>query len=312
MLMINRKELNQIESKYYYQEKLFTGASFRVKGEKIEELLSFEKGICIGPYTNKYFPSEKEIPHLDIDYIDFAGEYLDDHVLYKNKRFSGVAYELEKKQKICLGIHLIIEGMMRASLTWYISGAIKYIELIEEDLMQSWGWRKNGTMLGFDIYPKSRTKGTKDKRIMVGKEERIKFGMDQKKQLKGVWIEENYFEWIEKNKDRLEFDYYIETRNSFDQFLTSEKLRLSCLGVDDRVFNSIGSNNGFKNLEEIVIFLTSISEEKMLELVKVKTLKNITFRNEKRDLLAIAKEFKQKRPDCLVTLNDKEIRLSEL
>ena len=312
MLMINRKELNQIESKYYYQGKLFTGASFKVKGEKIEEVLSFEKGICVGSYTNKYFPSEKEIPHLDIDYIDFTGEYLSNYALYKNKRFSGVAYELEKQQKICLGTHLIIEGLMRASLAWHVSGAIKYIKLIEEDLMQSWGWRENGTMSGFDIYPKSHNKGTKDERIMVGKDERIMVGIDQNKQLNTVWIYENYFEWIEKNQDRLELDYYIETRNSFDEFSASTRLRLSGLGVDNRVFNSIASNNGFENLEEIVIFLTSISEENILELVKVKTLKNITFRNEKRNLLAIAKKIKQKRPDCLVTLNDKEIRVSEL
>jgi hypothetical protein len=293
MLMINIKELNEMADKYFYKGILFTGVGFRVCGEKIEEVLSFEEGICVGPYRSKYFPNEKNIPHIDINYIEFTGEYLDNYARYKNKYFSGVAYELEYEEKICLGQHLMKDGARVASVGWYLSGQMEALTLIEEDLVQGFGWYEDGSLGGLDIYLKE-----KDERMIVT--------VGEDKQLKTVWIKENYFESIPMYKDRLEF-HYLETNNSFEEFSAGSIFTLMDPGVDDVVFYSIASNNGFKNLSDIVISETSLSQETILELVNVKTLKKLTLRDDNRDLLGIAQEFKHQRPDCLVNLNDREI-----
>jgi len=296
MLMINIKQLNKITNKYYYQSKLFTGVGFEVFGEKIEELLSFEEGICIGPYSSKYFPSEESISHIDINYIEFTGEYLDNYALYNNKYFSGIAYELDYEQKICLGQHLMKDGAKVASIEWYVSGQIECVTLLEKDLVQGFGWYEDGLLGGFDIYLKE-----KDERMIVT--------VGEHKRLKTVWVTQNYFQCLSKYKDRLEF-HYLENNDSFEEFSVDSMFNLIGLGVDDIVFYSIASRNGLKNLSNIVISGTSLSQETILELVNVETLKKLTLRDDGRDLLDIAQEFKHQRPDCVITLNDREIKVS--
>jgi hypothetical protein len=293
MLTINIKELNKIEEKYYYQGILFTGVGFRISGEKIEDNLRFEGGICVGYYTSKYFPNEKDVPHIDIDYIEFTGEYLDNYALYKNEYFSGVAYELENEQKICLGQHFMKNGEKVASVGWYLSGQMECLTLIEEDLVQGFGWYEDGSLGGLDIYLKE-------------KKERLIVSLGEHKQLKTVWIKENYFQWLPNYKDRLEF-HYFESKNSFKEFSASSTFTLIDPGVDDVVFYAIASNNGLENLSDILISQTSMSEEAILELVNVITLKELSLRDDNCDLLGVAQKFKHQRLDCLVNLNDREI-----
>ncbi|HBE18665.1 MAG TPA: hypothetical protein DEG17_02855 [Cyanobacteria bacterium UBA11149] len=296
MLMINIQELKKIAQKYYYQDKLFTGVGFRVDGYKIEEALKFESGICLGQYTSKYFANEKEIIHVDMDCLEFPGDDIDYYPRYKNNNdiFSGVAYELGDEEKVCLEQHLFEDGIRVASVGWYLSGQMHYLTLMkEEDLSQSFGWYEDGSLGGIDM-------------ILEEKKERIIVTVGEQKQLKTVWIEENYFEWMPKYQDRFEF-HYFETNNSFAEFSASPNFSLIAPGVDDIVFHSIASNNGFKNLYDIDISRTSLSQEAIMELVNVKTLKKLTIDDNRRNLLSIAQEFKHQRPDCLVTLNNSKI-----
>lgn len=95
MLIINVKNLNNFQEKYYYQGELFTGVGFRTDGDKLVDIYEFNEGIHTKIYQNEYFPNDNNILHIDMDYIEFTGEYLDSFALYQNKKFSGIAYELE-------------------------------------------------------------------------------------------------------------------------------------------------------------------------------------------------------------------------
>lgn len=48
--------------------------------------MNFNKELILNICQNKYFPNHDNIAHIDIDYIDFTGEYLDNFALYNNKR----------------------------------------------------------------------------------------------------------------------------------------------------------------------------------------------------------------------------------
>lgn len=294
--MINIEKLNYIQEKYYYEEKLFTGVGFRTSGERVEDVCEFENGVNVDIYRSKYFPNDRNIPHIDIDYIDFTGEYLDSYALYRNKRFSGIAYELEGEQEFCLGQHLIEDGVTVVSLGWYPSGENESLRLDREGIVQVFEWFKDDSLKEFSLYSREY------------REILISISIGEAKQLKSVWIEGNYFEWILKYRSQLEHQYF-ESKNSFEDYSVAPVLSLINSGIDDVIFHSIAANDGFKDLSKIIISNTCLTETAILELANIKTLKQITFSEIKRNLLGIAKELKRKMLDCSIKLNEQKITI---
>jgi len=297
MLMINIEKLNYIQDKYYCEGKLFTGVGFRTSGERVEDVCKFENGVSTDIYRSKYFPNDTNIPHIDIDYIDFTGEYLDAYAFYKNKRFSGIAYELEGEQEFCLGQHLIEDGLTVVSLRWHPSGENQSLRLDREGIVQAFEWFKDGSLKEVSLY------STEYRKILIS------ISIGEAKHLKSVWIEENYFEWILKYSSQLEHQYF-ESRNSFEDYTVAPTFSLIKSGINDVVFHSIASNEGFKDVSKIIISNTSLTEVALIELASIKSLKQITLSDGKRDLLSIAKELKRKRPDCLIKLDEQKIAIT--
>ena len=291
--MINIKKLDQIEDKYYYEGNQFTGVVFETSEERIEEVCEFKNGINVGIYRSQYFPDDPTISQVDIDYIEFTGEYLDSYAFYKNKRFSGIAYELEGEQEFCVGRHLIDDGVTVVSRRWYPSGEKESLKLDRKDIVQFFEWFKDGSIKKISLYSREN------------RQRLINIALSEAKQLNSVWIENNYFKWLAKYKSQIEYDYF-ESVNSFEYYTVAANLSLINSGVNDVVFYSIAANDGLMNLREIIIFNTSLTETAILELANIKTLKQINISEEKRDLLSIAKELKRKRSDCLINLNDQK------
>ncbi|MGB3692881.1 MAG: hypothetical protein WBG70_16125 [Spirulinaceae cyanobacterium] len=292
--MINIKELSCIKNKYFYEEQLFTGVGFSTSGEKVNNFNKFENGINVGAYQCKYFPNKISIPHINIDYIDFTGEFLDAFALYKNKKFSGIAYELEDEEDVCLAKHLFKDGVPVGSISWHSSGEKKSLRLEREGIVQVFGWFPDGALKEMELYSQEQS------------ERLINVSFDQPKQLRNVWIEESYFEWIPKYTAKLEF-HYLETVDSFKDFTISPTFSLVGLGINDAVFCAIGSNKKFGNLSKITISRTSISEESFLKLANINTLNEVIIRDKNRHLTNIAKNLKSIRKDCLIKLNGQEI-----
>lgn len=297
--MVNFKSLKHIEDKFYYKGRLFTGVGFRTCREKVKDLCQFDQGINVGNYRCSYFPEQANIPHVDMDYIEFMGEYLDNGALYKNEEFSGIAYELEEEQEFCLGQHYIKDGDPLVSIRWYPSGENESLIIRRENLIQIFDWFEDGSLKDIDL---SLKKDCKTIRY-------VSVRLNELKQLQSIWIKEGYFEWILKYSSQFEY-HYFETINSFKNFAVSPRFSLIDLGINDTVFHSIAANNGFKDLSEITISHTSLSEETILELVSVNTLKKINLRNSKHDLLSVAKALKHLLPDCSIRVNGQEITIS--
>lgn len=294
MVLINIQELDYVEDKYYYEGSPFTGITYRINGEKVEDLNEVKDGVIVGLYQCKYFPVQESIPQILLEFIDFPGEYLDSPAFYRNEKFTGIAYELSGDQGICLAQYEFVDGVPAGSIAWYPSGEIKSLELERQGISQLFVWFSDGSLEALNLHSIER-----HKRL-------INIVLSKSKQLETLWVEEGYFKWIEQHKTDLEF-HYFETENSFDNLTVSPYLSLIDRGISDSVLNSIATNDGLKGLSKITLSRTSLSEEAIVELTKVVTVAEIELRDSQRDLFSIAQRIKFERPDCLVKLNNQEI-----
>jgi hypothetical protein len=296
MMMINIKELEQDEGKYYYKGELFSGVGFRTSDEKVEDLHRFKDGVSVSGYRCKYFSSEDNISQIDIDYIDFTGEFLNPYAFYENKKFSGIAYEFEKEQGFCLGQHLIEEGVPVVSFTWYPSGKNKSLSIDRKGFVQIFEWFENDSLKYFEIYSHEFRKRL------------IAISLTEENQLKTVWIEKDYFDWILNHGTELEF-HYFENKDSFNSFTVDRIFSVIHSGVDDELFSIISSNGGLKELSEIIISRTSVGAKSLLDLAGVETLKKVAIRGENPNLLDAVKQLKRTRQDISIRLNEQEVTI---
>lgn len=294
--MININGLEQSEGKYYYQDKLFSGVGFKTCGEKVEALHEFKDGLIIADYKCKYFPDEENISKIDIDSIEFTGEFLNPYAFYENRKFSGIAYEFEGEQEICLGQHFIEEGVPLISLTWHLSGKDKSLSIDRNEFVQIYEWFNDGSLKYFEIYSKEFSKRL------------IAITLSGQNRLEAVWIEKDYFNWIGNHGAKLEFDYF-NSKNSFSNLAVDQIFSLTHSGVDDELFACISSNEGFRGLLELSISRTSLSAKSLLDLVNVETLKKVSIHDERSNLLSAVEQLKRERQDVLIILNGQDLTI---
>lgn len=294
MLIINIKQLQISEDEYYYQGKLFTGVGFTANEDKIDNRYVFSQGRKIGIYQNKYFPQDQNLLHIDIDSIDFAGEYLDGLSLYDNHKFSDIAYELEGEQEICLGEHFIVDGVVLVSVGWYLSGEKESLRLDNNNIVQVFEWFRDSSIRKIGIY------------IIEQQKMLIQINITEANKLKSVRLGENYFDLVETYKSELEF-HYFETRNFFDNFDIDSSLLLIDLGVDDVLFDHIIAKCNLQYLSSITIFNTSLTESSILKLTNFDNIQKISFLEDNDNLLSTALKLKEQKPNCIIKYNHTKI-----
>ncbi len=299
MLFINIEKLEQTQDKYFYKGQAFTGVGFTLARESLENLHEFDNGYHIGIHQSRYFPDDSKVQHIDVDYIQFTGDFLSEFALYEDGNFTGITYELDNSKGVCTAQHIFKNGLPLESREWYYSGQEKSLWLEKESFVQLFEWFEDRSLKNVEIIS---TAGPNKKLIGVG--------LNELQQLTHVWIKEDYFEWIETNYAELEFNYFAN-KESFQKVFTSSNLTLIDSGVDDYLLNLIGSNygfnHGFNGLSQLTLSRTSLSAEAIIQLADITTLKEITLRDRQRNLSAVARKIKQKRPDCLVRLNTQDV-----
>jgi len=294
MLKVNFSYLKYVDEKYYYEDKLFTGASFKIIGCSVEEFWEFKEGIHIGNYQSKYLPNDPSLLRINVDCIEFNGEYLTSYAYYQNHGFSGIAYEIEAGDELCIGEHLISDGWPKSSVGWDYLGNLRSVRLDSGDFSQNFSWYSDGSLRGLQLYSNEF------------QQRMIHVHLNEKKEFISIWIEKGYYSWVSKFIDRLAFDYF-STKEDFIDFAVSSSLGLYSSGVDDDLFDLLMSNNKLATLSEITIRLTSLSEQSFLELAGLENLKTILI-EDKRDLRGVAQQLKHERPDGLVKLNSEEVK----
>ena len=296
MVKINFSYLKYLEYKYYYQDKLFTGISFKLTECIVEECLKFKDGICIGNYQSKYLPNDPNLLRIntECDELEFNGDFLGSYASYKEQGFSGIAYEFERR--FCVGEYFFKDGWEKASSIWDYSGKLLHIRLESEEFSQSYSFKNNGSVSAITL----NSKGIGGTRMLA-----VFFDKNQKS--KTIYISERYFSWITKFRDKLEYKKFTRKKD-FINFPINSILKLSGSGVDEEIFGYLMLNDKLDNLSEIKLITTSLKENTILNLANLKNLKKIIIYDHEGELRDIAKELKYKRPDCLVELNSEEIK----
>lgn len=298
MLKVNFSYLEYLNNKYYYQEKLFTGASFKLVGYIIEEFWEFQEGIKIGNYQSEYLPNDPSLLRVSVDCLEFDGEYLTSYTTYDDRGFSGIGYDIDigvPGDQFCTGEHLFKDGWPSSSVEWHYLGQIESLRLVSGDFNQNYGWSSDGSFNGFVFYSEEFQK-------MI-----IDLSFSPQIQSRTIWIEQEYFEWVAKLREKIKFNYFT-TKESFIDFPVGSILGLYSAGVDDEIFHYLMANNKLATLSEIILSRTSISDRSILELADLSNLKTIILKDRQRDLTDVAQQLKQKRPDCSVRLNSEEVK----
>jgi hypothetical protein len=244
MLIINIKQLQILEEQYYYQGNLFTGVGFTANEDKIDNRYIFSDCRKTGLYQNKHFPQDQNHLHLDRDSIDFAREYLDGLAFYKNHKFSGIAYELEGEQEFCRVEHFIVDGIILASVGWYVSGEQESLKMDNNNIVQVFEWFRDGSIRKIGIY------------IIEQQKMLVQINITEPNKLKSVRLGENYFNLVDTYNSELVF-HYFETRNFFYNYNIDSSLLLMGLGVDDVVFDHIIAKCNLQDMSSITISNTS-------------------------------------------------------
>ncbi len=298
MLRVNFSYLEYRDQKYYYEGKLFTGASFKLAGYIIEEFWRFEEGIKIGNYQSEYLPNNPSLLRVSVDALEFNGEYLASYASYQNQAFSGIGYDIDiglPGEECCTGEHLFSDGWPSSYVEWDFSGQMECLGLVSADFKQFYGWSSDGSLSSFELH-------SNDLHGRI-----IHLSMNKQNKFRSIWIEEEYFDWLAKFRNQLEFDCFT-TKSAFIDFPMGSNLGLYSPGVDDEIFHYLRANNKLENLDEITISRTSISDRNILELANLSNLKTISFDDRKRDLRGVAQQLKDQRPDCSVILNSEGVK----
>ncbi|WP_017662977.1 hypothetical protein [Baaleninema simplex] len=293
-MLRNIKTLTQQGDRYYLDGKPFTGVTFKISDKQLEDLHEFKNGKFVGTYQNQYFSkhfkyNSEDLIHVDLEDedLDLPGGFIDSETTYKGQYFSGVAYELSRNDEVAMVEFLFNEGDPIAYVVWNDRGDLAGLKLGKGDIDEYYNWHEDRTLAYYCI--RSHQYSTY----------LIEISIELNNELKSLWLEEQYFEWIETHKEELEF-LYLESLDSFKELIAAPRLSLNQSGVDDRVFNAIACNNGLRKLSNIILAYTSLSESTILSLADLQNLKEIHFCDPDRNLENLVKQLKHKRPDLLI------------
>lgn len=292
MIRLNKKALEFHDNKFYYQHRLFNGLGFQVSEQGIvEEVFEYRDGLARKYYRSEYFPNDDRL--LCIDENMLVGEEDEDQepFLYRNERFTGIAYEFDRN--FCIGEMEYKDGIKHAEASMFYSGELSLLYSSHWGIFQEFEWHENGLFKAINV--SSEAKNCE-----------LDIEFSERQEIEEMSISGNYFEHVPDFKDRLKIHFFEE--KSFSNYsVIANRLFLASSGVDDAIFSELRSCAGFNDLEELLIFNTSVSSESFAHLANLKKLKKIVFRDNRNEIRKAAKSLKRKRPDLLVKLNHDEI-----
>lgn len=184
---------------YYYNDELFTGIGFEVKGSEVKQRIVIKDGLQSGPYLNEYMPTLEHCLHVNEDALEpHPSNYDGQPVSYQNKPFTGIAYEFWKD--FCTSETLRVNGYWdhgrwdNAVITYYISGCFESVYISSDGLHQKYEWNPEGNL----------------KTLMLLKKGFLEIDIEctEDLNLKKVMIGQDYFKNIDLLKNRLKFPVY--------------------------------------------------------------------------------------------------------
>lgn len=290
MLRVNIDALINEGGVFFYKNELFTGIAFTVEDGDILDASEYSKGIRAGKYVNPYFPSADSLQSIDLDFLE--GENEEDYQpreCYKGKLFSGIALEFEGD--FCTSESLYIRGWCDSDVTYFKSGELETLTLIEDGFSQIYHWYENGKIKKFKIHLRDTLA--------------INLVFDEEERITTFSLEGDYFSKIKAIEDKIKFPMFND-----ESFITDLKSAENFLAigssVNDQLFEKMYLGGGLKAMKKLSALRISITSKTLRWLVSCPNIKALDIEADGISYDNL-QEFKSNRPDCTIRFNRKAL-----
>lgn len=289
MLRINEIALSEIEGVLFYNGEPFSGIAFSLNDGVLHGAFEYKGGIKTEEYSFKYFSDMPETMIVDMGALEPENE--DDYEAFQclhGERFSGVAIEFDGD--VCTGELLFIRGWCDSQITYFHSGVLESVELVEEGFSQIYQWYESGQIRKFEISVKNLFS--------------ISLAFSSDGELSIFGIEGDYFDQIKKVLPKVKIPLYTD-QSSVDGLRVGSFISLSGSSFNDELFKRMFLKGNFDQTQHVIL-QTAMTKESLSALQKLKYLIRLVIRSDSLEL-EDAKHFKSARPDCYVEFKGQEI-----
>lgn len=288
MLRLKKSALKEEEGKFFYKGDLFSGIAFAMSDGEMVNAIKISEGVEIGEYFPKLSPAsdcrvidiELLLPEDEDDYEPF--------LCLDGQRFSGIALEFDGA--FCTGELLYVRGWSDSQFTYYETGRLESIELVEDGFSQIYQWYESGQL----------------KKYKVASRNSFSFDLEFKEDgsLSVLGIEGDYFNQVKLMADKLAVPPLNES--FMDDLKSAEFLSLSGYSITDKFFRRLTFLGMLERTENISLFQTAVTKEGLSLLKESRKLNKLTINSTIINLDDV-KLFKFDKPSCYVELNREEV-----
>lgn len=289
MLRLKKNALTDKAGKLFYKNNLFSGIAFTMSQGELVKAIKISEGVEIGQYFPKYLPGY-DYRIIDVDILDPEDESDYEPFLCLNGvRFNGIALEFDGD--FCTGELLFVRGWSDSQVTYYKTGCIESIELIEDGFSQIYQWHENEQLKKYEVTSQNSFS--------------FNLALNEDGYLSALGMEGDYFNQVKLISDKLAIPAF-KNEHFIDELKASEFLSISGNSVTDRLFKRLTSSGALQQTDYISLFDTSVTKES-LYLLKANSRLNKLFINSNTIKLEDVKIFKSDKPECHIELNREEV-----
>lgn len=285
-----RIEINALETKgglYLLNGEIFSGIGYEVSEPYVVAAYQFEQGQRSAKLDSTLVPGQK-VSGIIADFVEPHEENYDgEPASFQGQPYSGLAYEFRDHH--CVSEELYVDGAVKRSISWYLSGDTAAYEIWNDEVTQDIAWFANGQL----------------KFVEYAQKDGFRMGLRFNEQglITSIDLSGDYFDRLKALQEKLKLNYldrdYIQYQLSVDEsvFMTGD-------GIHDELLRSIFGSGGLSRARSIHLFYTSVSGEGIDLLSRLENLEHLIVESEKdRNVKDALIRLKQQKPNLKIELN---------
>ncbi|GAB2197557.1 hypothetical protein [Sessilibacter sp. MAH4] len=284
MLRVKASKLSYLDDVANYKGALFTGIAYFISGGVIAKVSRFNEGEEVGSYVCEFLPDAVPLISIDTDLLESEDDL--EPYLYHDKAFTGLAYDFDGDK--CVGEALYRDGILCYEASWYDTGQIATLEILDENLYQNVWWNKDGSYQYVKISEKNSFKLD------------VRFNEDRL--ITSVRIEGDYFSRVPFLKEKIRVRF-LERRSDICNLELASYLYLAGSGVDDQFLDALETTKGFGGLKKLHVNSSELKGQRLIDLVDQNDLQELLIDDDANKLSEAAGEVKNKYPMCYIEYN---------
>jgi hypothetical protein len=289
MLRLKKHALIEKEGKFFYEGNLFSGIAFDIANGMLVNAMQISDGIETRRYTPKYYPaSDCQIVDMEILKPESEDDY-EPFLCLNGERFNGIALEFDGV--FCTGELLYVRGWSDSQVTYFKTGQLESIELIEDGFSQIYQCYDGKQIKKYEISVRNlfsfNLEYNEDGNIRV-------LGLD------GDWLNQ-----MKVISTKLTIPHF-KHEDFLDELKAGRFLSISGSSITDRLFKRLVASGVLEQVEVISIFYTALTTESLRLLQEGNRLNKLLVSS---DLLSLddVRLFKSARQECYVEFNGEEV-----